>query len=117
MSASPLVSFHNLPAEVLEQILAFGASEPSFLCRSACTCKILAEAVASSDHLWERLYRKRLTLAQVKKIPSFSRQGYVERHVRDDRALGRVLDIANTVAKKRHNGLGRTYQDPMWIQM
>jgi hypothetical protein len=40
-----------------------------------------------------------------------------KRHRRDGRALKRVIQIANTVAKQRGYGLGRKNKDPVWIQM
>jgi hypothetical protein len=113
---SAVASFNHLPTEVLGQILNFGAADPQTLCRAACSCKALSEAVIDNENLWKSLYLKRWSFRNMN-IPNISRQGYRDRHLRDGRALERLMQVSKAFARKPDYGLGRKCNDPMWIQL
>ena len=113
---SAVASFNHLPTEVLGQILSFGATEPQTLCRAACSCKALSEAVIDNENLWKSLYLKRWSYQSIMRS-EISRQGYRDRHLRDGRALERLMQVSKAFARKPDYGLGRKCNDPMWIQL
>jgi hypothetical protein len=113
---SAVASFNHLPTEVLGQILSFGATEPQTLCRVACSCKALSEAVIDNEELWTSLYLKRWSYQSIMRS-EISRQGYRDRHLRDRRALERLMQVSKVFARKPDYGLGRKCNDPMWIQL
>lgn len=112
---SACVSFDRLPAELLEHIFGY-LSEPRSLCRVACSCKVFSEAVNVNHHLWTRFYQRRWTY-HYSKCPAMNQEGYKERHVRDGFAVQRVLDMAQSLTRERHYGLGTRCHDPRWIQL
>ena len=69
-----------------------------------------------NETLWTVLYLKRWSF-QSSMYSEISRQGYRDRHLRDLRALKRLMQVSKTIALKPDYGLGRKCNDPMWIQL
>jgi len=110
------VSFVELPSEVLEQILLF-VPTPRALCRIGTTCSSLAETLATSERVWNHLYKKRWTYQVYSAETTFSQRDYRARHVQDGETLCRLLTVSDEVAHKQDYGLGRRFENPMWTQL
>lgn len=102
----------ELPIEVL-QLIASYVADPISVCRMSLSCPAFAEAVTSSEGLWDRLYRKRWTF-RMSTSTTYTRDQYKAKHLDDRRVLRKLVEAAQEVRHEQDFAVGTRYQGAAW---
>lgn len=109
---SSISEFQDFPDEVIEQILLF-VPTPRAVCRVGATCSSLCELVATNEHIWDHMYKKRWSKRD-SSITTYNQQHYRDQHAADGEIVRQLQTVSQEIGQKEDYGLGREFSNPMW---